>query len=135
MALIQWNASLQLGVEEIDGQHRNLVEMINQLDDAMRQGQGKAVLGKIVDGLSNYTATHFKLEEKYFRAFGYPDAGPHASEHDAFVRKVSDFRTGFGKGRLGLSIDVINFLGDWLRQHIQVSDRKYVPHFQANGVK
>ena len=135
MALIEWTSSLQLGVEEIDNQHRKLVAMINDLNDAMRQGKGKTVLGKTVDGLSAYTATHFKTEEKYFQQFAYADAGPHVTEHDAFARKVADFRMAFAKGKLGLSIDVINFLSDWLKNHIQASDRKYVAHFKANGLK
>jgi hemerythrin len=135
MALIEWSSSLQLGVEEIDNQHRKLVAMINELNDAMRQGKGKTVLGKIVDGLTAYTGTHFKTEEKYFQQFAYAEATPHTDEHAAFVRKVTEFRTAFGKGKLGLSIDVINFLSDWLQNHILVSDRKYVAHFKASGLK
>ena len=45
MALIQWNDSLKVGVAEIDKQHQKLVDMINDLHDAMRQGQGNAVPG------------------------------------------------------------------------------------------
>ncbi len=63
MALITWNNGLDLGVEEIDNQHRKLVAMINDLNDAMRQGRGNDVLAKILGGLINYAATHFNTEE------------------------------------------------------------------------
>ena len=135
MALIEWTAGLTLGVQEIDNQHRRLVAMINDLNDAMRQGKGKDVMGKIIDGLIAYTATHFKLEEKYFDQFAYPEAYKHKSEHNKFVQKVSEFRAGFGKGKLGLSTEVMNFLSDWLKDHIQGSDRKYLPLFKSNGLK
>ena len=135
MALIDWTPGLNLGVEEIDNQHRKLVAMINALNDAMRQGKGNAILGKIIDGLIAYTGAHFKTEEKYFAQVDYPGRLEHVGEHNAFVKKVSDFRAGFAKGKLGLSIEVIQFLSDWLKEHIQGSDRKYVAHFKAAGLK
>lgn len=122
-------------MEAIDSQHRKLVSMINALNDAMRQGKGKEVLGKIMNGLYAYTATHFKTEEKYFEQLDYPETNKHVSEHTAFVKKVADFRAGFAKGKLGLSVDVINFLSDWLRDHIQGSNRRYVTLFKASGLK
>ncbi|MGA2938094.1 MAG: hemerythrin domain-containing protein [Syntrophobacteraceae bacterium] len=63
MALIQWNDSLSVNVVDIDKQHQKLVGMINELNDAMRQGKGKDALGKIVNGLIIYAGTHFKTEE------------------------------------------------------------------------
>jgi len=65
MALISWNDNLSVHVGEIDRQHQQLIKMINDLDDAMKQGKGKEVLGKIVKGLSDYTAYHFSTEERF----------------------------------------------------------------------
>jgi hemerythrin len=135
MALIKWDHTLALDVAEIDNQHHRLVDMINALHDAMRQGRGKDVLGKIIDGLISYTATHFRTEERYFEKFGFPETHKHVSEHRAFVRKAADFQGAYTDGKLGLSTDVINFLSDWLKDHIQGSDRKYVPLFKERGLK
>ena len=33
-----------------------------------------------------------------------------------------------------LSLDVLQFLKDWLIQHIQGSDQKYRPHLNAKGI-
>ena len=77
MALVTWNDSLSVNVAEIDQQHRKLIAMINELNDAMKIGKGKDVLGGIVNSLISYTATHFKTEEKYFAQFGYPDTEDH----------------------------------------------------------
>ncbi len=135
MPLIQWDDSLSVNVVEIDRQHQRLVEMINDLDDAMRQGKGKDALGKIVDGLIVYAATHFRTEERYFDMFGYPEANSHKKEHSEFVKKISEFKDGFEKGKLGLSIQVMNFLCDWLEKHIKEADRKYGPFFNEKGLK
>lgn len=135
MALIEWTADLTLGIKEIDNQHRRLVAMINDLHDAMRQGKGKEVLGKIIDGLAAYTETHFKTEEKYFDQFAYPKAYTHKSEHNNFVQKVTEFRAGFSEGKFGLSTEVMNYLSDWLKNHIRGSDREYLPVFKSNGLQ
>jgi hemerythrin len=135
MALIDWNDSLVVNVTEIDNQHRKLVEMINDLHEAMRQGKGKDITGKIVNSLIGYAATHFRTEEKYFELFAYPDAPVHKKEHSDFVAKISEFKDGFEKGTAGLSIEIMNFLSNWLRNHIKISDKKYSPLFKAKGLK
>ena len=135
MALIQWDDSLSVKVVEIDRQHQQLIEMINDLNDAMRQGKGKAVLGKIINGLVNYATTHFITEEKYFDKFGYPEADSHIKAHTDFVKKVSEFKDEFEKGNITLSIQIMDFLSDWLQKHIKGLDAKFGPFFNAKGLK
>jgi hemerythrin len=135
MALINWNDSLSVNVKEIDLQHKKLIDMINELNDAMKTGRGKDAVGKIVGGLISYTAIHFKKEEQYFDQFGYPDTENHKKEHVAFVKKVTDFKDGFAKGNLSLSIEVMNFLSDWLKNHIKGTDKKYAGFFNEKGLK
>lgn len=135
MALITWNDSLSVNVAEIDQQHKKLINMINELNDAMRAGKGKDVLGKIVTNLISYTETHFKTEEKYFAQFNYPDTDNHKREHAAFVQKVTGFKNGFEEKRLTLTIEVMNFLSDWLKNHIMGTDKKYSHFFNEKGLK
>jgi hemerythrin len=135
MGMIQWNESLSVNVAEIDAQHQKLIGLINDLNAAMLQGKGRDVLDSILKGLVAYAETHFQTEERYFRQFGYPEAGPHQKAHADFVAKVKDFQKGFAADRAGLSVDVLLFLSDWLRQHIQIVDKKYGPFFNANGLR
>ena len=135
MALIEWNNNLSVGVDGIDTQHKKLVQMINELNDAMKQGKGKDIIGKIINELINYTQGHFALEEKYFIQTNYPASDAHKIEHKDFVKKVADFRDGFNSGKLGVSIEVMNFLSSWLKNHIQGTDKKYSSHFISNGIK
>ncbi len=135
MALINWTESLSVNVAVFDMQHQRLISVINELHDAMRQGKGKDVLGKTISSLSSYTVIHFKTEERYFEQFEYPDAASHRQKHDSFVRKISDFREAFEKGRLGVSIEVMNFLRDWLKHHIMETDKKYSAFFNERGLK
>lgn len=135
MALIQWNDSFSVNVVEIDRQHQKLVGMINDLTDAMRQGKSKDILGKIINGLIGYAVTHFRAEEKYFDQFGYPETNSHKKEHSYFTKKIAEFKAGFDAGKLGLSIEVMDFLSNWLQDHIKGVDKKYGPFFNEKGLK
>ena len=135
MALIQWNDGLSVGVGEIDRQHQKLIGMINDLNDAMKQGKGKDILYKIINGLTIYTKTHFGTEEKYFDQFRYPDANNHKTKHLEFTKKVTEFKEGFNKGKISLSIEIMDFLSNWLQNHIKVIDKKYGPFFNEKGLK
>ena len=135
MQLIPWNDSLSVHIDEIDRQHRRLVGMINALNDAMLQGQGKNVVGAIVNDLIAYADTHFATEETFFSRYQYPDAAAHAQEHDRFVQQARNFQRDYDAGKIGLSVEIMKFLSSWLQEHIQGSDRKYGPYLNAKGVK
>jgi hemerythrin len=134
MALFQWDDSFSVNVAEIDKEHQKLVAMINDLNDAMKQGKGKDILAKIIGELFAYAGSHFATEEEYFDKFRYPAAASHKLEHRNFVKKVSEFKDGFEKGQLALTVEVMNFLKDWLRKHIQGIDKKYGPFFNEKGL-
>ena len=134
MSVIQWSDALSVNVAEIDQQHKTLIQIINDLNEAMRQGKGKDTLGKTIEGLLNYARTHFATEERYFDRFGYPKAKDHKIEHAVFVEKASEFKQGFDKGQISLSIQVMNFLSNWLRQHILGNDKKYSAFFNEKGL-
>jgi len=135
MALIQWDSTFSVNVAEIDKQHQKLIEFINNLNDAMKQGKGKDVLANIINELSNYATSHFAFEEGYFDKFGYPAAASHKLDHSNFVKKVSEFKNGFDSGQVALTVTVMNFLKDWLKNHIQGIDKKYSSFFNDKGLK
>ena len=134
MSVIDWNESLSVGIASIDEQHKKLVKMINDLNEAMRSGRGKDVIGNILNDLVSYTQIHFRHEEDLFARHGYPEADSHKQEHADLVAKVMDFKQQFDDGSTSLTISVMNFLSRWLTSHIKGTDREYAPFLQEKGV-
>jgi len=134
MEFYPWTDKLSVGVPGIDKQHKELVRMINELHAAMTSGSAKETLGKIIQGLVDYTKFHFGTEEKIFAKINYPFASSHKMEHDKFVKEVVNFQKEFEAGGLMLSIKVMNFLKDWLNNHILGTDKKYAPYFNKENV-
>jgi hemerythrin len=136
MALtLEWNNNYSVNIGEIDNQHKKLIGMINALMVAMSDGKSNDILGNLISDLAEYARTHFGTEEKYFDQFGYPETVSHKEEHSEFIKKVAEFKAGFDAGKLGLSIDVLVFLSDWLENHLNRVDKKYVPFFTEKGLK
>jgi len=135
MPIMVWSDDLSVGIQEIDSQHKKLVSLINTLHDAMKAGQGKQALEATLQELADYAVYHFKTEETYMQKFRYPEYTTHKNMHDAFVHKVTDFQKDFAANRLGLTLDVMNILRDWVSTHIKGTDKRYVPAFTHGGVK
>ena len=127
MPFLAWTENLSVGVFNLDAQHKRLIELVNQLHDAMVAGQGRTVLQPILNGLVKYTATHFASEEKYMEQTEYTETNAHKSEHHKFTRAVLDFKQRYDTGQTMLTVEVMMFLKSWLVSHIQGSDRKYAP--------
>jgi hemerythrin len=135
MPLMTWNEKLAVGVKVLDDDHKKLVGMVNQLYDAIQSGHGKDSLGKILDGLVDYTKIHFAREEQMFAQTGYTDSAAHKKQHDDLTQQVIDVQQKYKAGASGtLSLEVMNFLKNWLVTHIQGSDQKYGPHLNGKGI-
>ena len=135
MALIEWDKSFDIKIGIIDKQHRMLVNMINDLYGAMNSGKERDAIKKMLGKLKDYSAMHFGREEHYFEMFAYPEAKAHEKEHSDFEKKVFAFESEFNEERQDLSIEMMNFLSQWLVSHIKGSDKKYAPFFRERGLK
>lgn len=134
MALFNWSDKYSVSVAEMDNQHKELVNILNEIFDAMSERKSNEVLGKIIAKLVNYTRMHFSAEERYMQKYNYPGYAGQKREHDAFIAKIQTFQNDFNAGKLTLSLDVSSFLKNWLIQHISVEDKKYGSFFNQKGL-
>lgn len=134
MALLTWSDKFSVQVRQFDEEHKQLMNLINQLHDAMKAGQGKQVIGDVLNGLIEYTRKHFAAEDRIMKAQGYPGYENHKKEHNQLTMTVMDFQKGFAEGSAILSQTVMTFLRDWLTNHIQGVDKEYGPFLNGKGI-
>ncbi len=134
MSLFKWKDDFSVNIKEIDRQHMMLIDTLNELFDAMRSGEVRETIGGILKSMIDYTYLHFSTEEKLMQTHGFPGYTEHKTAHDEFVAKVTEFRDKHKQGKVMLSIEVMNFLKDWLSKHINGMDKKYSAHLNERGV-
>jgi hemerythrin len=134
MALVIWKDVYLVNIDVVDNQHKQLVSLVNQLHDAMIIGKGQAVLGKILDDLVDYTLSHFATEEELFDRYHYPETDHHKKQHKDLVEQVGAIKSRYQAGERVLTLDVLNFLRDWLHDHIIGSDKLFGPYLNSKGL-
>lgn len=135
MPLFNWSPDFSVGIAAMDEEHRKLIDLINRLFDAMKEGRGRDVMEPVFTGLVEYTQTHFSDEEALMARYEYPGLAAQKEEHRLLVQSVSDKYQKFKSGSLMISIELMNFLRDWLTNHIMKSDRLYGEFLNRKGVQ
>jgi hemerythrin-like metal-binding protein len=125
MALLTWNNSYSVGVQKIDSQHNILFTILNDLHAAMMKGQAQSLTGPLLHKLADYTQTHFAEEEAMLAAAKYPGLADHKLKHIELVKQVEEYVHSYDKGEITLNLKLLNFLRDWLTNHIQKVDKAY----------
>ncbi len=125
--LMIWDARIQLGIREIDDQHKVLVDLINEIYMIMKQGNGLEPMATVIEELTSYTAEHFRYEEGLLERAKYPDIKRHKEIHVSVVNKVLAYKKQLENGSLDVN-EFMSFVSDWLSRHIKAEDRQYVPY-------
>jgi len=121
--LIEFSAEISVGFDEIDDDHKKLINLVNWLNQAVRNGS-QAEISPALNELIDYTNWHFRHEERLMQEHRYPELGPHEKEHDELREKVTDIYEKFENGETEILSDVPAFLSAWLVHHIQETDKK-----------
>jgi hemerythrin len=125
MALIIWDdAKFSVKNSTIDSQHQRLVEMINELNEAMASRKGFDITNRVLEKAVAYTVYHFQTEEELMEKFAYPDRAAHKAQHEAFKAKVTALKRDFSEHDASVPRELLSYLRDWLTQHIVTVDRE-----------
>lgn len=134
MELIEWDESLEVGIDVVDSQHRGLVELLNRvlsLHTIIDADERKMNTEDILSDLFSYTEFHFKTEEEYMEAMNYPDLENHKKIHLHLVSKLLQLNEDLCGAGTDVFVEaeerLFTLLTKWLVEHIQKEDFKFKP--------
>ena len=128
----RWNDSMSVGVAEMDGDHRVLLGLINELHDAGEDADSFDSVSQYLDILARYAAFHLAREEAMLEAVGYPHLIEHKARHDELRRQTDDLLRRFQDlGDPEVFEELEAFLMDWWTRHIMVEDMAYRPFVEG----
>lgn len=132
---IQWKDEYSVGIDSIDHEHRQLVNLINQVQTAVDYSTGEAYEREALDALVDYTKTHFSHEEGLMSKYGYPDFEPHKAQHQQMIKAVEDILAEYEQDHDRAMRDTLEFLKGWLIKHINGTDKQYSDFLLGKGVE
>jgi len=133
MNIFQWKEEYSVDHAEIDTQHKRLFQLAGDLHSAMTEGKGKAALSTTLNSLIEYTKHHFACEEKLMQKHHYPDYAAHKAFHDDLTARVLEFEKSFTAGKTLMTVELFQFLKDWLSHHIGETDRKVSEYLKTKA--
>ena len=133
---IEWDESYSVKIGDIDDQHKELINLFNEVHDCIDSNRAIERLGSVLEDLIDYTRVHFVTEEKLLRENGYPNYEQHKKMHDDLTIRVLDLQDRYSKDHsVAVLIDSMKFMTDWLTQHIIRTDKQYSTYLSNRGVK
>lgn len=131
--MIVWTERFSIGLKTIDHQHQRLFAMINDLIRNQHAAADSDAIADVVRRMTEYTDYHFKTEERIMMEYGYPDCPVQVREHAAFKTKAAQFCMDCVTGKRGLSAEILDYLQNWLINHILRSDLRFKDFLIRNG--
>lgn len=127
MGYIVWKDGFNIGVEEMDEQHKLFAGYINELYDAMQAGDTEAVVVPILDKLTDYSQTHFTDEENLLKSINYPMLETQIQQHAYFISELEFLKSSY-LNKTQTAQNMLLVVKDWLLHHITTEDLKYAEY-------
>ena len=131
----RWTEGYRVNIALLDQQHRQLIETVNELDQALRTGEGKSVVEAVLDKLVEYALVHFTAEERLMQQHDFPGLSTHQTQHEMFRQKIATYLDDQKAGKPGVPVSLLLFMQEWMKQHLLTTDRQYSAFLNARGVR
>jgi len=124
MSLIEWKPGFSVGNAAVDHEHRELIQLINNVHAAIGSGADRDQLASGLGEIYAQIAAHFALEEKMMRDAGYAEFDPHKADHESLLDQLSDIIDAVEIGNRLDNHDLSSRLNRWFTEHFSTHDAK-----------
>jgi hemerythrin len=117
-----------VGVDEIDEDHRKLVNIFNILNHAVMDEESSDYLAATLAELINCTVWHFSHEERLMLKHRYDGIEEHRAEHQELIKSAKELQQEILQADKPVVDEHIEFLERWLTEHILTADLRLGSH-------
>jgi hemerythrin len=135
--LVTWSATYSVGVKVIDDQHKELLDLVNDMYNHVTDNEKKerAYFKSIIRQIVNYIKIHFATEEQIMKATKFKGYHEHKRSHDAFVLSVIDIIRDYEAGKRVAISTLTHFIKDWILSHTAIEDKQYFNHLTKRAAR
>jgi hemerythrin len=128
MPFFKWSDRYLVHIPEIDADHQNLFALANRIHEHIEKGAGQGAILRAIGHLVDYVEGHFEREERLMERVAYPDIVAHKKTHRMLEQIVHSMYRIYRHEPDAIDPDkLLEFLRDWLQNHIMKSDLQYGP--------
>ena len=128
MSLIEWKDEFSVGVASVDLEHRELIDLINELHALLGKNASADEVVSMLGEIFAQISAHFALEEKFMRDTHYPLLAQHKQDHEVLLDELRDMmdlvEDDGSYDESGLSED----LRRWFTEHFRTHDARLHRH-------
>lgn len=130
MTAIAWSDDLAIDDSQIDFQHRQLIDSLADLAEALAAADPQRVAAA-TPFLRIYAQVHFADEERALELVNWPHLAEHRALHNLFRKRLSELEEAMAHGDLMAGTVMLDFLSQWLQSHIRVVDHQFAAEIKA----
>ena len=125
MSLIEWRKDFETGVADVDHEHRELVDLINQLHSELGSETGSAPVEDFLGEVFARISAHFALEESIMRKHHYDEYLEHKTDHEKLLDDIRDIMDDYGSGKyMDYETALSDAVRDWFVDHFKTKDAR-----------
>ena len=124
MTVLQWREEFSVGIEEVDHEHRELIELIRTLQQDLHAGADTDRIIDVLGEIYNQIAAHFALEEKMMRKTRYPALADHKQDHETLLDDLRDIMDEVEDDGILDETQLTDDLDRWFSDHFKTHDAK-----------
>jgi len=125
---IVWSNIFSIGIDEIDEDHRRLIDIFNILNHAVREGESSAYVAAVLEELINCTVWHFSHEERLMLKYAYDGLEEHRAEHRELIASAKVLQQEILQANGPVAERHLETLEHWLTEHLLTADVQLGSH-------
>jgi hemerythrin len=122
MQLLQWKDEYSVGIDAVDYEHKELIDLINRLHEELGASDSKRTVSAFFGDLLKGISAHFALEEKFMREHGYSGLGSHKEDHERLLDELRDIMDDFEDAKEIDAAELRGRLDTWFTRHFRTHD-------------
>jgi hemerythrin-like metal-binding protein len=134
MPIVTWCDEYSVNVEEIDIQHKKILELVNNLHASVENRLDKQELERLLIELVDFTRMHFTTEEQLMKKYDYPELVKHQNEHNILLQHLDNLVAAVSRGKYPTFYSDYDVSSDWALIHISETDKRLGAFLNAKNI-
>lgn len=124
MKYLQWSEKFSVGVDSVDYEHQNLMDMINMIYAELEDRRDVAEITNTISDVHAEISAHFALEERIMRQAGYEEFDAHKNDHEDLLDQIRAMMDAIENDPEPALDTLSDQLADWFSHHFATFDAR-----------